>query len=286
MELKIFDIPTKEIYKDLLHPGLKKAGEALATVLDSANLILLPLKLANERSKIYFNDNLKRYEEKLKKIDAQPTSVPLYIGLPVIDKLTYISNNDLAEAFLNLLTKASYDRTMNLAHPSFVQILNNFSIDEARILNYCKAHTHIPLIDIYLKKKKKAKDPNDLKSMIDDLGSGVHFKHSWNLTGLEKEVDLIFPENIDLYLENLLHNGIIERETDYYDRNDDPIYEKLINVVYRNLYEDIEEQLKELSIKGENSLTYYTNKAMFKFTELGRRFLEACISDDQYANAS
>src|SRR5690606_20435116 len=98
------NIPIKELYKDLFKPGMKKAGEVLETVLDGANLILLPLKLLNSKSRIYFQKNLNTYSDKLNKItELNPTKVPQYVGLPIIDKLTYLDQNELAEAFINLL---------------------------------------------------------------------------------------------------------------------------------------------------------------------------------------
>src|SRR5690606_19881116 len=118
--------------------SMKNVGEALSTVLDTANLVLLPLKLLNKKSRVYFDANIKRYSEKLNGKNLSLTQVPQYIGLPIIDKLTYLEQNELSEAFLNLLTKASFQESLNFAHPSFLTILNNLSVDEAKILSHYK----------------------------------------------------------------------------------------------------------------------------------------------------
>lgn len=148
LEKYLGNIPIKELYKDLFKPGMQKAGSALATVLDGANLILLPLKLLNEKSKIYFDKNLEKYSEKLNNNkELTPTQVPQYVGLPIIDKLTYLDQNELAETFINLLTKASFDETLKLVHPTYISILNNLSADEAKILFHFKDNRRIPFVD-------------------------------------------------------------------------------------------------------------------------------------------
>ena len=62
-------IPVNELYNDLFKPGMKKAGEALETVLDGANLILLPLKLLNSKSKVFFQKNIEKYSDKINSVE-------------------------------------------------------------------------------------------------------------------------------------------------------------------------------------------------------------------------
>src|SRR3989344_767554 len=94
---KILDkIPTDKVYEDLLQPGLRKAGEALSNVFDLGNLIMLPFKLVNERSRIYLSHNLKKYEKKLANIEqGDLCQVSEQIGLPIIDKLTLVNQEEL-----------------------------------------------------------------------------------------------------------------------------------------------------------------------------------------------
>ncbi len=100
LEQFLTKIPTDKVYEDLFQPKMKKAGEALATVIDVSNSILLPIKLLNERSKLIFESNIKRYSKKLENIDQNELQqVPEYVGLPILDKLTYISDSTLSEAF-------------------------------------------------------------------------------------------------------------------------------------------------------------------------------------------
>jgi hypothetical protein len=285
-------LPIKEIYKDLLSPGMNKAGEALSTVLDGANLILLPLKLASEKSKIYFKKNIERYSDKLNKnTELTLSKVPQYVGLPIIDKLIYLDQNELAEAFINLLTKASFNETLKLVHPTYISILNNLSADEAKILFEYRHTQRIPFIDIYIhryieKIKKPTFSDNGIKS-FNQIKAEINYtfqdkedtyiKAVCNLTGIEKEINLMFPENIDIYIENLNHNGLITFERESFFADDIPMYSKLSNVHYVQDKEKIDTELT--TINTEYNLESEVRKGYIKFTELGKGFINACIND-------
>ncbi|WP_367755235.1 DUF4393 domain-containing protein [Flavobacterium sp. WC2430] len=291
MELKILNLPTKEIYKDLFQPGMTKVGEALSTVLDSANLILLPLKLINQRSKLYFDVNIKRYSEKLENPNLTLTQVQPYVGLPILEKLTYLEQNELSESFLNLLAKASFEETSNLVHPAFITILNNLSADEAKILFHYYLKDRIPLIELYIRRYKEeikkpdeeAKTRDNIKRLIDysfQDREEVFIEYAKNLTGIENEVDLIFPKNIDLYIDNLYHNGLIEFERNLINKNDLDKYEELITKDYKKIHEKLENQLDEIRNEKNNEdlvLEIEIRKQSIKFTNLGKSFIKACI---------
>lgn len=294
MDLKKFltNIPTKELYNDLFSPGMKKAGEALETVIDGANLILLPLKLLSSKSRIYFKANLDRYSAKVNaNTKLTLTKVPQYVGLPIIDKLIYLDQNELAEAFINLLTKASFDETLKLVHPTYITILSNLSADEAKILFHFKNNLRIPFIDYYIHRYvEKIKKPEfldktvksriEIKEMIDfrfQNREDVYLRSAWNLTGIEKFVELDFPENIDIYLENLNKSGIIEFERDLQSSEDKNIYEDLA-LQYSEIREIIEDSSKELESQGY-LVKINTRRGYIEFTEIGRGFLNACIKE-------
>ncbi|MEH1009440.1 Abi-alpha family protein [Winogradskyella sp. ECml5-4] len=287
-------IPVKELYDDLFKPGMKRAGEALETVLDGANLILLPLKLLNSKSRVYFQKNLNQYSDKLNKAEnLNPTQVPQYVGLPIIDKLTYLDENELAETFINLLTKASFEETLSLVHPAYISILNRLSVDEAKILFHFKNQSRIPFIDIYIHRyienikkpdffdKKGVKSKAQIKQMIDystQDKQSTSLKAAWNLTGIENQVELLFPKNIDIYIENLELNGLISFERKLHSKSDEVHYDKLINEDYKEVKDKIESSLSEFE-KTEFEAELDIRKCFIEFTELGRGFLLACIKE-------
>jgi hypothetical protein len=287
-------IPVKELYDDLFKPGMKKAGEALETVLDGANLILLPLKLLNSKSRVYFQKNLNRYSDKLNNNEnLNPTQVPQYVGLPIIDKLTYLDENELAETFINLLTKASFEETLSLVHPAYIAILNRLSVDEAKILFHFKDQSRIPIIDVYIHRyientkkpeffdKQGVKSKEQLKQMIDystQNKQSTFLKAAWNLTGIENQVELLFPKNIDIYVENLELNGLISFERTLHSQNDLEQYEKLINEDYKETIDKIKSSLSKFD-KSKFETEMDIRKCRIEFTELGRGFIQSCIKE-------
>lgn len=291
MDFKILNLPTKEIYQDLFQPSTKRVGEALSTVLDVANLILLPIKLLNEKSRIYFNKNIENYAKKLDKNDNLTlTHVPPNIGLQIIDKLTYLDQNELSEAFINLLAKASFEEYQNLTHPAFISILNNLSVDEAKILFNYKNSDRIPYIDVDLHRYvEKVEKPDENKKSLDNLRlmidytfqdkESVFLPIAWNLTGIEKDLDLIFPQNIDIYIENLHHNGLIYFEKDNYYKVDVDKYERLQNEIYKEVYEEAGKEIEKVLASTDFKCEIITRKRSIKFTELGQSFLKACIKE-------
>jgi hypothetical protein len=292
MELKLFNLPTKEVYKDLFQPGMQKVGEALSTVLDTATLILLPLKLINEKAKINFDQNIKRYSEKLNEKNDTLTQVQPFVGLPIIEKLTQIGQNELSESFLNLLTKASFEETSNLVHPAFISILNNLSADEAKILFYYHKKKRIPYLSLYIHRYKEGiqkpddavKNKEHITKMIDfafQERETIYIPYVERLTGIENEVELIYPSNIKLYLDNLHHNGLIEFESKLINKNDLEKYDNLLTQDYSNIHSDLKTLIEEAQKSNNDNQKFEAQirKESIHFTELGNSFIKACIAD-------
>ncbi|MEP0985564.1 DUF4393 domain-containing protein [Ekhidna sp.] len=299
MDEKLFkNLPIKEVYKDLLQPGMRKIGSSLETVFELSNSILLPIKLLNERSRMIFDRNMKRYAEKLDNIpDDKLSQVPPYVGLPILDKLTYLSDETLAEIFINLLSKASTNETLNLVHPSYISTLNDLSKDEATILFEFNNQEDIPFIDIYLNKtvhskkkppnfdKKGPKSRDELKESIDYTFQDkqiVDIRAAWNLTGIEHFINLDFPENIDIYINNLDRQNIIEFERSNYNLNQITIYEALEGEHYKKIIDGYREDAISLESENDDGFTAFklnVKRGRIQFTDYGRGFMNACLKE-------
>jgi hypothetical protein len=245
------------IYQDCAQPSIKKIGTALETIFELGNTILLPLKLTNEKAKINFTKSLDIYKEKIDQIDNDKLiSVPTILGIPIIDRLTYIDNSEIANLYINLLAKASSTETINEAHPTFIHIIDRMTVDEARIINHIKNLEYIPFINIV--------------SRLKDNHSN-YIKQAWNLTGLEKDLDLICPTNIDLYLDNLVSLQIIETQG---------ISFKADEVVYQNLEKKYSEMIITYDEWNTKDQIYNPKceiqKRFYEITELGKSFIKAC----------
>lgn len=291
---KILDkIPTDKIYTDLLQPGLQTTGQILSDVFDLGNLVLLPFKLINERSKIFLRNNLERYEQKINKItDNERCKVDPQIGLPIVDKLTLLNQKELSELFINLLTKASGSTTLNLVHPAFLNVLNNLSQDEAILLFALRNETEFPMIDIVIKRidypykkpssigERRAKSRDELREQLAfyEKSTDTTYEAAYNLTSLEKDIKLNFPDKIDLYLENLAQFGIIKFVRGLHLPEYEKKYKRMIDVDYATEYK----RIKNSCLESNSDLVQadaFINKGLVEFTEFGKVFLQAVAND-------
>ncbi len=241
------------IYSDLAQPGVKKVGTALETVLEFSTSFLLPVKLLNEKFKLNFEKRLDDYKEKLEDVpESDLCEVNPQIGTPIIDKLSYTTNDEIADLFTSLLTKASSIKTVNLAHPSFVQLIERLSVDEARIIKHLINKDIVPSVSFraYLKNKKGFQEI--LKSA----------------TSLHIEVELFFPLNINTYLDNLVSMGILDNSHGM-RKIDANIYEPLYKI--HNYV-----QISESYTKSEKFSHIEKEDSYFQITDFGKTFIRAC----------
>lgn len=94
-------IVLKEIYGDLAKPGVIQVGKALETIIGLGNTILWPVTLLNEKAKIALEKNLDSYREQLENIPEEDvTEIPPEIGVPVAEKLAYITDEELSQLYI------------------------------------------------------------------------------------------------------------------------------------------------------------------------------------------
>ena len=240
----------KEVYGDLARPGVVQVGKALNAVLGLGNTILWPVILLNEKAKIALERNLNKYREQLEKVPQEKVAeVPPEIGVPIAEKLAYVNDEQLSDLYINLLASASTIDYAHIAHPSFVNIINNLSPDEALLLQYIK--DVLPFIEARY-------ENND--------GSG--YKAAGRLlTGLEQNVKLYFPQNIVAYLSNYEGLGLINIRDDMHLT--DPTFYDELERVYRPKYEQEEYD------KSVAKLTF--QKGLINLTPFGQMFISACL---------
>lgn len=251
----------EKAYDDILSEPSKKAGSALGTIINIGNTVLWPIKWVNERTRIYFENNLKKYEEKISQIpEDKIIEIPTEISMPILERFTYTSNEELSNAFVNLLVSASSIDDINKAHPGFIQIIDRLSPDEALLLKYLAGVDCIATLDI------------QYYEFFDDQVRKNEYVHLLkNATSLQNKVELKFPENINIYLENLTSLALIQERTYYYTNCEEDFIEiEKINNEYLSIVFDKYDE-KQLS-KAKK-----VKKGMFEKTQYGELFIKACI---------
>ncbi|EOW9373253.1 TPA: DUF4393 domain-containing protein [Vibrio cholerae] len=265
----------KEIYGDLAKPSVVKVGEALETVFGLGNTALLPLTLLNEVSRMRFQKNLERYRVKMENCpsdDVQP--VPPEVGVPIVEKLMYVSDDTLVDMYAKLLASASNKKLCNVAHPSFVNIINNLSPEEAKLLIDLSNDNILPFVEVKRNVEQKG------FTVIDDL----YTKYSYN--------DILENKsNSSAYFSNLEGLGIIKIRKDVYISNK-LLYSDLeskymsqfsVMALVRSKVESLTSEQKDEILpkltEAEKMISEIGfNHGKIEITPFGLLFLKACTS--------
>lgn len=241
-----------QFYQDLAQPSVKALGQALATVFELCPNSLLSLKLWTEKRKLNFAKRLNEYKDKLEQIpEEKRCEVDTQIGTPIVEKLTYTTNDEIADLFTTLLANASNIDTVNCAHPAFIDIISRISPDEAAIIKYFSKKSFLCYCNINLHSKTK----------------GYNTLHS-HVTILTNQVQLLYPQNERAYLFNLISLGIVSDESPTYkiDQTEYDEIKRIYNV------QKLEADLVPTHFKRiESEHSYY------EITPFGKLFIAACI---------
>ena len=197
---------------------------------------------------------MEKYREKMQETPVDDVcEVSPEIGVPITEKLSYVTNEELSEMFVELLAKASHFKSANVAHPSFVNIINSVSPDEAILLKSIKHTPLIPCIEVRLQKINA-----NQYNVLDPL-----------MVKLPCLSELTYPGNVAAYFSNLEGLGIVRVLRDSF-------------MVGDSNYEPIESLARERYSKVSDSVSdgeLRFRRRQIEFTSFGRLFLEACFGD-------
>lgn len=256
----------EKVYDDILCEPSKKAGNALGTIVNIGNTLLWPVKWVNERTRIYFENNLRKYEEKLRHIPEEKIiNVPTEISMPILDRFTYVSNKEISDAFVQLLANASSIDTINKAHPSFIHIIDRLSPDEAILLKYIYEERFFVHLSISYEDESK---------MIDVLVKK---------TNIRSKIKLTLPENDDMYIDNILSLGLISDRNYYYSiSKDTAVITELIEKDFEEIISLNDSVIKKICKKHnieEDSADKEEVRGMYEITAYGNFFIKACLCE-------
>lgn len=259
-----------QIYKDLAAPGVKQAGKAIATVVSLLNVALTPVTYLDGWSHAIVRANLEKLRKRLQHHSEKDIiPVPPEIGVPIIERLFYISDGDLSSMFVNLLKRASVSEEAHLAHPSFVNKAANLSPDEARIIHHSKG-AKIKFITPFV----------EVEEHTNTVGGYSSTMNTWResrtiFTGLEEKITILFPQNMYCYLTNLYSLGIVDHPSGISSIADDDDY-----LCLKKLYE------KEISAIFERDLPVgkrLVRNGEIEFTQFGQLFVNAVCDPTAHA---
>jgi len=248
----------KLVYGDIAKPGLSQIGKAIGAPLTYwCNRIVGKYDLMNAKYEICKQKHLDDFRRQLESTPLEKIcEVRPEIGVPIIEKLSYVTDEDLSRLYVNLLAKASTEDTVGQAHPAFIDIINNMSPIEAVILNRLKGEEEIPFI-IAINRVLSGEEKGGF-TRYPDININNKYFSNLNLSDRIVTISLI----------NLDRLGIIKIDEERYFAKEDR-YSELIShyhPVYSKL--PINKQTHKLEFK----------QGVIGITQFGKLFIKACCT--------
>jgi hypothetical protein len=202
----------KSIYSDGASGGLQEVGGLLTDLIKTARLFTAPIQVTahlQDRLSNYFQQALKSVPE------SQQISPPPSLLLHLASKLKYQDEADsLTSLYIELLKRACDKDRVNEAHPAFINIIPQLSLDEVLILFYFSSAGNTGKYFLALKKGALNKVMNHLP--LNDIEqpssskAGFTMKSSAIISNLFQMQVLVEPKYTDLYLSHLKSLNLIE----------------------------------------------------------------------------
>ena len=251
------------IYQDVIQPAAKEIGTALQTVAKTIHIALAPVSMlvwGYEQIKDFVSTKV---AEKLKDVPPENIASPKpNVAGPALESLRYTGHEEmLRDMYANLLAASMDTRTASGAHPAFVEIIRQFTPDEARLLRLLSQQRSFPLVTV--RREYKVETP--------DQTGGSDVLVNFSLLGWEAGCDC--PQLTPVYIDNLCRLGLTEVPENY-------------KLTKPGIYDPLEkhpeiEMLKAKLEETENWKAVITKKSL-RLTPLGDKFCQVCvISHDQ-----
>jgi hypothetical protein len=241
------------IYDDLVQPVAKQLGKSLELVGRAVNVALIPVKGLvwgfEEVEKLF----IPKLVESLKDVPPEDIVQPKpNVAGPAIEALRYVGHEEsLRDMYANLLASAMDKATALNAHPAFVEIIKQFTPDEAKLMAFLLEPRLFPILTV--RAKRQGGGTKDVGVNISLLGTEARLKD---------------PELCPAYLDNLCRLGLAEIPSGI-TYNDNEVYEELINSVgVMNLKQHVEATNHICDFKF----------SIVRTTPFGKQFGAACVT--------
>lgn len=267
-----FELPNETIdkaYDDVAHPAASEVGKFMGRIPRAINAALSGIDKWIMQKEHNLSETEKLLAQKMENTDPQHIVPPEpYVAIPALQSISYCFNNEeLRNLYANLLANAITSTNKSNVHPAFVEIIKQFSPNDALVLKEICDRTHtIPLpcakLSIVLKIK------------------GLHFAGQSPSRKMYPDTitDLcqhqLTHEQLSVSLENLKRLGLITFSN--ITLEDSSLYDFVkTSKMYSIVSSDFD------SLKGTDEEPDYIaiDKSCFYLTDLGELFCSICIND-------
>ena len=247
------------VYQDVVQPAAQEFGKALQTVAKTVHIALAPVSAL-----VWGYDQIKDFvsskvAERLKNVPPENIVTPKpNVAGPALESLRYTGHEEmLSDLYANLLASSMDKTTAEGAHPAFVEIIKQFTPDEAKLVGLFLRNMAFPLLDV----RWEFKNPSEGKSGGSE--ALVNFSHLGKVAGCE------YQHLIPTYIDNLCRLGLAEVPA-------------LFAYTGKGLYDALEHDIDIENIKNEieknPELKAVIVRKGLRITELGKQFARICVS--------
>lgn len=239
------------IYEDTLQPTVQEVGKFVARIPRAINAAFSGLDKWILNKEYAIDETKKLLEEKLENIDPQKIVEPeAYVAVPAIQAISYSMNSEeLRNLYANLLAKAMNYDTKDFVHPAYVNIINQMTPLDAKVLQFIleKPDHDFPIISLIARNATSSitLQPNITPMTISSI------------------------DTISISIENLSRNNLIYVTDDINSEGYDCIYNN------KSYAEYCEIQQNNLTSKYPILATEKRNCIL---SPLGKSFCDICMS--------
>ncbi len=247
------------VYSDAAQPSVRVVGRALA---QCVSLFATPVGRIAE----IFEKNINRYIDKLEGLKEEELISPdTRVLVPILERMRYTDDDLVAEYYTQILATASTAKHTNRVSVAFIEILNRLCADELKIIEYINSSEN----KMTLTSDEGSPYETSLKGVLPVVNVHVNQKGGGyvvaikNLTHLSKGLSLDFPENWNMYMDNMLALGLLLKPAmiQAHDQN-----------IYKLIVQNPEiDNIKTKLVEGQY-IDY--SKARIEITDLGKQLLE------------
>lgn len=263
--------------------AVKKAAPKTVSAIDQAlsgifNIIGYPTNYVGEYARYSIQKLHSKLTEKLS--DLPPDKVvapPVHIAAPILEKCRFTADcEELHNMFASLLATAMDYDMQSLAHPAFIQIIENLSPFEAKILTSEHFGTgYRPMVSLRIQKIHNSSGPYSFTKH--KLGDDYRL----SLEGIPIIEHMVSYESLSsLSIDNLVVSSSITNNFHRLGLFDFPQGTHVSNVKpYEKITEALKNYISERSKveKLPPDKEYAIVPEAFILTEFGKQFITACV---------
>ena len=196
----------------------------------------------------------KMVEERLEKVVPENIVSPkANIAVPALQGASLAEEVEIRELYAALLSGSMDSTVCKDVHPGFSEIIRQLTSDEAKILKYLSTHNTIPTIGIRYEHEKGG--GINIVTKFSDIGYILQCKN---------------PEDIEIYIDNLVRLGIVSFAGDLSNLTDKSLYEPL------KKHFAITKYASDIMAKERGFDKYRITESFVQLTMYGIKFCKIC----------